>query len=55
MGSLKRMVQPTAMTAIVQRPGRLQGSIIIKRLSGLTGNILMFPARNVTNPGKKVQ
>jgi hypothetical protein len=55
MDSLRRMVQPTAKTAIIQRPGRLQGSIIIKQLSGLTGNMLMFHVRNVINRKMKVQ
>jgi len=55
MDSLRRMVQQIAVTAIIQRPGRLQGSIIIKQLSGLTGNILMFHVRNVINRKVKVQ
>jgi hypothetical protein len=39
MGSLRKMVQQPAMTAIIQRTGRLQVSITIKQPSGLTGNI----------------
>jgi hypothetical protein len=55
MGNSKRTVQQTALTAIIQRDGRLQGSITIKQLSGLTGNMLMFPVRIAINRKMKVQ
>jgi hypothetical protein len=55
MGNSKRTVQQTALTAIIQRAGRLQGSITVKQLSGLTGNMLMFPVRIAINRKMKVQ
>jgi len=55
MGSLRRMVQQTAMTAILQRAGRLKGSITIKQLSGLTANMLMFHVRIAISRKMRIQ
>jgi hypothetical protein len=49
MGSLRRTVQQTAKTVMIRRTGRLQGLITIRLLSGSTGNMSMFRARNAIN------